>query len=238
MNPSLKYYHQLTGNFNWFREILEHHSKRSDRTLDISAGYGTLGSYLLKYFSPPAHTQNTTPIPFPPTSCETGGVLTWEGTPFFDNPPTPTLDYTGLSKIKQPAYWPETWCWRHTHLDAIENFKYYNIIIINWFCYTITPETLKMLGEKCQTGPRLIIINEPNPAFKGKPIINFMDKMTHHSRLTHELKKAYTKGLHAKALINILQLNSNDWITHSYNTIGGSYRIVAQKNHLYPIHNP
>lgn len=229
----------LIGNFQWLRRVLKEEVNIKDRVLELEANEGDLGFDLLKDFSPPPPKgfRLLTPIPFPPTLCESGGVLTWEGTPFFESPPPPTIiDYTGQSHTPRPLNWPPTWHWRRMNILDLDDFENYSVILGNFSLHALNNAQLKTLGEKLHTGPRLLLFNEPHRSQKLHTLMTYANLLRIHADIIHQAKITLEGGFIADELPQLLGLKTNDWALHYDTTPLGSYRLIAKRRNLIKIY--
>ncbi len=235
----LQWLNGLMGNFRWLRRVLAQEVKSKDRLLELEASEGELGFALLKDFAPPPPKgfHPLTPIPFPPTLCESGGVLTWEGTPFFESPPlSPIIDYTGQSNTPRPPNWPPTWHWRRMDILDLEEFANYSVILSNFSLYALNNDQLGTLGKKLHTGPRLLLFNEPHRSHKLHTLMGYAHAVNLYPKIIHQAKVSLESGFVGDELPKLLGLKTTDWALHCDTTPLGSYRLIAKRRNLTKIH--
>lgn len=134
---------------------------------------------------------------------------------------------TGLDLWKRPKHWPAKWQWTREDITQFNAFEDHPSIVANLILHQFEDPILKSLGKQMAKNSRVIIVNEPLRSRMGLAGLHLLRLKGLSYVSVNDGAISIRAGFRKGELPAILNLESNKWMIEEYETLLGSYRMVA-----------
>jgi len=137
---------------------------------------------------------------------------------------------TGLDLCPPPAHRPASPRWIQHDLTAFTGYAAYPVVIGNLILHHFSAETLAQLGRHWRQHARLLLFSEPVRRRVSQHLIRGLGPVFGANRVTlHDAHVSIAAGFRGDDLIRQLDLPDTEWDCSVTCTLGGAYRLVAQR---------
>ncbi len=142
----------------------------------------------------------------------------------------PAVD--GLDLCPPPDDWPKTAHWRQEDACQFDGYGSYDVVVANLLLHQFSDEDLAQLGERLDSGPRIIIACEP--ARRRRHLLQFkLISRFGFGRVTrHDAVASIRAGFRDDELPRLLGLAAPHWECECRVGFRGQYLMLAQRNNV------